>query len=341
MAAWVPAQNRLQKMKFLLAALLAGWPLAAQVPFDALRHNLKQAADDLRISDLRAAVVESGRVVWSNGAIHAAAPEEPVIADRLQRIVQRGRISLDQPAPFPPGASIRQVLSNTADGTPGEEVLDNHSFFAALQPVAGSAPMPNVVKFATKKHDALGWLRQDYQGQTVLWSDEPSLLVVELPKNNRTLIVSANSKALTEAARLQDGNLARSTIALAFLGHSERDELIDHALIALYFGNRDASAALVHQALDKFPELESTPDVTLLYLFAQLRLPETEASATAVIRDHPSLPTAWFYYGQYLENSKRFREAAACFEKITQHDPPWHHWTAAAAKKELTYLKTY
>ena len=101
------------------------------------------------------------------------------------------------------------------------------------------------------------------------------------------------------------------------------------------------STTLAHQALDKFPELESTPDVTLLYLFAQLGLPETEASATAVIRDHPSLPTAWFYYGQYLENSKRYREAAACFEKITMHQPPWHNWTVAAAKKELTYLKTY
>jgi tetratricopeptide (TPR) repeat protein len=112
-------------------------------------------------------------------------------------------------------------------------------------------------------------------------------------------------------------------------------------LTALYHGNRDASAALARQALGKFPELESMPDVTLLYLFAQLGLPEAEASATAVIRDHPSLPTAWFYYGQYLENSKRYREAAACFEKITMHQPPWHHWTVAAAKKELTYLKTY
>ena len=86
--------------------------------------------------------------------------------------------------------------------------------------------------------------------------------------------------------------------------------MVDAALESLYSGDREGSAALVHQALDKFPELQSTPDVTLLYLFAQLRLPETEASATAVIREHPSLPTAWFYYGQFLENSKRYREAA-------------------------------
>jgi tetratricopeptide (TPR) repeat protein len=115
--------------------------------------------------------------------------------------------------------------------------------------------------------------------------------------------------------------------------------MVDAALESLYSGDREGSAALVHQALDKFPELQSTPDVTLLYLFAQLRLPETEASATAVIREHPSLPTAWFYYGQFLENSKRYREAAACFEKITTHQPPWHNWTVAAAQQELSYLK--
>jgi hypothetical protein len=325
----------------LLAALLPGLPLAGAGPFDELSGNLKQAADELRIPDLRAAVVESGRLVWSAGTIHAPAPEEPVIADRLQSMVQRGRISFNQPAPFPPGATIGQVLANTADGTPGEEMLENRSFFDALKPLAGKAPLPTVLKFAMEEHGTRGWFSQDYQGERVLWSYEPSLLLIKLPAKKLTLIVSANSKALTEAPRLEDGNIARSSIALPFLRHSERDELIDHALIALYFGDRAASAALVHQALDKFPELASTPDVTLLYLFAQLRLPETQDSATAVIRDHPSLPTAWFYYGQYLENNKRYRESVQCYEKITLHQPPWHNWTVAVARKELTYLKTY
>ncbi len=128
---------------------------------------------------------------------------------------------------------------------------------------------------------------------------------------------------------------------VAGLPVSEREEMIARAFAALYVGDREGSATLVHQALDKFPELESTPDVTLLYLFGQLGLPETEASATAVIKSHPSLPTAWFYYGKYLENQKRYREAAACFEMITMHQPPWHDWTVEAARKELTYLKTY
>jgi hypothetical protein len=186
---------------------------------------------------------------------------------------------------------------------------------------------------------------QEVAGQRIEWWFQAKCFTIVLPAKRLALVVSSNSKSLTEAPRLEDGNILRSSIALAFLtdvaalGGLDRDELIDGALIALYFGDRAGSATLARKALDKFPELESAPDVTLLYLFAQLGLPETEASATAVIRDHPSLPTAWFYYGQYLENSKRYREAAACFEKITMHQPPWHHWTVAAAKQELSYLK--
>ena len=187
------------------------------------------------------------------------------------------------------------------------------------------------------------WLSQDFEGEHLLWSYSPPLLILRLPDKQLELTLSAN----LEAARLEDGNVARSLVALAFLrdvaglADSERDEWIDQALVALHRGENEKSATLTRQALDKYPELETTPDVTLLYLFAQLRLPETEASATAVIQAHPDLPAAWFYYGQYLENSKRYREAAACFEKITMHEPPWHHWTVAAAQKELTYLKTY
>ncbi|MBV9768124.1 MAG: tetratricopeptide repeat protein, partial [Bryobacterales bacterium] len=314
-------------MRFLLAAFLLIAPAIAQSRFERLNRDLKQAANELRISNLRAAVVESGEVVWQSGALKAPALEEPVIAERVLQMVQRGRISLDDTAPIPPGATIREVLENRADGTPGEEVLENRSFFDALKPIVGNAPLPNVLEFAKREQGTLGWLTQDYQGARVIWSysqqEKASLLVVRILRDNLTLVASANSSSMVQAARLADGNIARSTIAMAFfkdlatLPESKRDELIDHALIALYFGQRDRSETLARQALDKFPELESTPDVTLLYLFAELRLPATEASATAVIRDHPSLPTAWFYYGQYLEASKRYREAAACFEKIT------------------------
>jgi tetratricopeptide (TPR) repeat protein len=253
-------------VKLFLGALLVVAPVACQNRFEEFDRDLTRAAAELRISDLRAQVSESGRVAWKRGALHA-----PVRARSVET--------------------------------------------------------------------------QEVAGLHIEWWFQAKSLTIELPAKRLALVVSSNSKSLTEAPRLEDGNILRSSIALAFLtdivalGGFDRDELIDRAFVALYLGDRDGSAALAHQALDKFPELESTPDVTLLYLFAQLGLPETEASATAVIKEHPSLPTAWFYYGQYLENNKRYREAAACFEKITMHQPPWHHWTVAAASQELSHLK--
>jgi hypothetical protein len=315
-------------MTRLLAALLAVWPLAGQARFVQLNRELQTA-------HLRAAVLRSGHVIWKNGEISVAACEQPVIAERIPRKL------LDTPAPEPPGATVRQVLNNTADGKPGEETLENPDFFNALKPIAGNAPLPGAVKFASVEHGPLGWFHQVYQREDVRWCHGPSVFIVQIqvPGEKRlTLVVSGD-------ARLVDGNIVRSSVALAFfkdvagLPVSERDTLIAHALTELSVGHRDAAASLVREALERFPELESTPDVSLLHLFSQLGLRETEASATAVIRDHPSLPTAWYYYGLYLENDKRYREAAACFHQILDHQPPWHHWTVAAAKKELATLE--
>jgi tetratricopeptide (TPR) repeat protein len=308
MAARIFAQNRLQEVR-VLAALLLVFPLAAQ--------------------DFHAAEIERGRIVWRQGKITTRAPEEPVIAERIPKDL------LDTPAPIPPGATIRQVLANTADGTPGEEVLQNREFVEALKPMAGRASFPNALQFAMKEHGTLGWFTQEYAGERLFWSYGPSVLLIRVPSKSLTLVISGD----LSAARLEDGNVLRSKIALRLLGGpAGADSLIDNALEFLYQGDRQASTKTLRAALTRFPELETTPDVTLLYLFAQLGLPETEASATAVIRAHPSLPTAWFYYGQFLENSKRYREAAACFQKITMHQPPWHNWTVAAAQKELRSL---
>jgi tetratricopeptide (TPR) repeat protein len=253
-------------MRLLLAAALLVAPVAGQNRFEQFDRDLTRAAAELHITDLRAEVRESGRVVWRRGAVHVSA-------------------------------------RSGSGGT------------------------------------------QEVAGKRIAWWFQANCLTIQLAAKG--LVACADSKSLTEAPRLEDGNILRSSIALAFLKDvaglrvSEREEMIARAFTALYLGDREASATLAHQALDKFPELESTPDVTLLYLFAQLGLPETETAATAVIKEHPSLPTAWFYYGKYLENQKRYREAAACFEMITMHQPPWHNWTVTAARKELTYLKTY
>jgi hypothetical protein len=306
----------------VLTALLLILPAAGQIPLDGYDPKIHTA------------VIQSGHVIYRHGRIKVPAPEEPVIAERISTAL------LDTPAPVPPGATIRQVLANTADGTPGEEVLDNRSFFEALKPLAGRVLLPNAMKFAMEEHGTRGWFTQEYAGERLLWSHGPAVLLVRVPSKSLTLVVAGGD------LHLEDGNIARCDIALAFfrdfarLEVSERDELIARALAEFYRGKKEASAALVRRALDKFPELQGEPDVTLLHLFAQLGLPETEASATAVIQAHPSLPTAWFYYGQFLENAKRYREAAVCFEKITTHQPPWHNWTVAAAQQELAYLKS-
>lgn len=254
-------------MKWLLVAALI-LPASGQSRLEQFDRDLANASTELHISELRAEVRQSGRVVWRRGVVHVP---------------------------------VRTVSVGT----------------------------------------------QEVAAQRIEWWFQAKCLTIQLPAKRLALVVSSNTESLTAAPRLEDGNILRSSLALAFLEDvvglqvSEREELVAHAFTALYLGARDVSTTFARQALDKFPELESTPDVTVLYLFAQLGLPETEASATAVIKAHPSLPTAWFYYGKYLENQKRYREAAACFEKITMHQPPWNHWTVAAAKQELMHLKTY
>jgi hypothetical protein len=195
----------------------------------------------------------------------------------------------------------------------------------------------------------LGWFSQTHFGERIVWDfgqdEQSSTLFVKLPARKLTLIVVSDSKNLVEAAHLEDGNVARSAVALAFLEDVvfsrtfQRDEMENRALQAFYLGKQDESAAVLRETLNKFPELESSDDLTLLRLLSQLHSSATEASATVVIREHPYLPPAWFYYGMFVENEKRYREAAACFEQITEHQPPWHHWSVAEAKKELSTLQ--
>ncbi len=194
-----------------------------------------------------------------------------------------------------------------------------------------------------------GPFQQTYSDEQLLWefaqTEESSFLTVNVPSRKLTLDARASSKAMTEAAHLEDGNVLRSAIALAFLKDvadvqvSQSDEMVNRALTALYLGDREQSAAIIRDALTKFPALESADDVSVLHLLAELRLPATESVATVVLKAHPDLPAAWLYYGRYLRAQKRFREATACFEQITEHQPPWHDWTVVEAKKELSTLE--
>jgi len=380
-------------------------------------QDLAHIRDELRVPNLSAAIVESGNIVWHNDSPTSLFPiasvTKTMTAVLVMRLAEQGRLSLDNPVG---NATIRQILSHTADGTPGEEYLYNSDIFNSLTSVIEKAggksfaeqltdrifkplrmsnttappatrPANGVVsttgdlaKYAIALDDerlvsakskaamftptkstrgktlpyGLGWFSQTYLNEErVIWhygqATHFGSLLLRIPDRRLTLIVLADSNVISDAARLLDGNVARSPIALAFFkdmvfsnrgkGAFERDELENRALIALHFGKRDESVAFIKEALANFPEMESADDLTLLGLLAQLHLPETESCATAVLREHPSLPPAWYYYGLYLLNARRYREATASFQRITDHQPPWHHWSVSSAKEELKKLQ--
>jgi hypothetical protein len=379
----------------LFFALLVTAPLAAQSRFERFERDLTRVREELQIPKVSAAIVESGKIVWRSGTaappVSGAPLQQSATAVQVMQLVEKGSMSLDDPvakydaaASLPAGATVRQVLSHTADGTQGEEYLYNREFFSSLtaavekltgKPLRAPSKLEDLARYAialdgtalvSAKNKAamftpakskrgvllvcgLGWFSQSYSGERIAWdfsqSEQSSTLIVKLPGRKLTLIVVSDSKTLVEAAHLDDGSVVRSSVALAFLEDVvfsrtfERDEMENRALEAFYFGKQDESAAVLRETLDKFPELESSDDLTLLRLLSELHFPATEASATVVIREHPYLPPAWFYYGMFVENAKRYREAAACYEQITEHQPPWHHWSVGEAKRELSTLQ--
>jgi hypothetical protein len=374
-------------------------------------QDLSRIQAELRVQKLSAAIVESGKIVWRNDSATTPFPiasvTKTMTAVLVMQLLEQGRLTLD--------TTMRQILSHTSDGTPGEEYLYNGAIFNSLTSVvekAGGQPFAEqltdrIFKRLRMDHTAagpdtraatgvisttadlaeyaiafdgdrlvsaksktamftptkstrgkilpygLGWFSQMYMNERVIWhygqDTGAGSLFLRIPDRKLTLIVLSDSNAISDAPRLLDGNVARSPLALAFFkqvaflnraaGAFERDDLENRALIAFYFNRRDESTSLIKQALAKFPEMESSDDLTLLGLLAQLQLPETEPCATAVLREHPSLPPAWLYYGLYLLKARRYREATASFQRITEHQPPWHHWSVSLAQSELKQLQ--
>ena len=252
----------------------------------------------------------------------------------------------------PPGTSAAKGVISTIDDLARYAIaLDSDRLVSAKSKSAMFTPAQSTR--GKPLPCGLGWFSQTYWNERIVWhygqDAAAGSLLLRIPHRKLTLIALADSNVIADAPRLLDGNAARSPIALAFFkdiafpngnpGAFERDELENRALIAFYFGRRDESAAIVKQALAKFPTMESSDDLTLLGLLAHLNLPETESCATAVLREHPSLPPAWYYYGLYLLRARRYREATASFKTITDHQPPWRHWSVEAAEKELTQLQ--
>jgi CubicO group peptidase (beta-lactamase class C family) len=253
-----------------------------------------------------------------------------------------------------PGKGVRAatgVVSTTADLAKYAIALDGTTLLSANSKTAMATPTRSTHGAALPY--GLGWFTQTYLNEPIVWhygqEEAFSSLFLRVPKRKLTLIVLANSKTMSDASRLLDGNVARSLVALAFLrdvvfpnrnaSDFEPDEMVDHALVKLFLSQQAESAALIRTALAKFPDLKSSTDLSLLGLLARLKMPETEPIAKTVFRDHPNIPPALFYYGLYLESAGRPKEAIVQFHNILSHQPPWHHWSVAIARQELGKLQ--
>jgi CubicO group peptidase (beta-lactamase class C family) len=243
------------------------------------------------------------------------------------------------------------VVSTTADLAKYAIALDGTTLLSANSKTAMANPTRSTHGAALPY--GLGWFTQTYLDEPIVWhygqEEAFSSLFLRVPNRKLTLILLANSKTMSDASRLLDGNVARSPIAIAFLrdvvfadgkaGDFERDELVDQALVKLYLGTKDESATLARAALAKFPDLKASTDLSLLGLLARLGMPEAESVAKGIFRDHPNLPPALFYYGLYLESAVRPKEAITQFQTIVSHQPPWHHWSVSFARQEVGKLQ--
>jgi CubicO group peptidase (beta-lactamase class C family) len=171
----------------------------------------------------------------------------------------------------------------------------------------------------------LGWFVEDYLGEHLVWHyglvSGYSSLFVRVPSRGLTLIVLANSSAMSDEPRLMDGDLRRSPVALAFLadvvfaenasGQSAippsaviaarrggpptdvpakdkqarqlaRDALVSRAWLAFYSRHADESARLLQTCSEQYPELGLPRETETPYLLVRLHRAELRAATTQI-----------------------------------------------------------
>jgi tetratricopeptide (TPR) repeat protein len=203
----------------------------------------------------------------------------------------------------------------------------------------------------------LGWFVQTYLGQRFVWhygqEDSYASLFLRVPERKLTLIVLANSNAMSDAFRLLDGNAVHSLVALDFikdvvLGTAtaetsaqhqlEFDNDIDLALASLYLDQHDQAISFMSAAFATGVNQQQS-DVTTLYLLMRLRDPRfnpiTVTIGTALVRQHPHLPPVLFNLGIFYEQTGDSEKAIPLFETIAGIQPPLRHWTTVQALLEL------
>jgi CubicO group peptidase (beta-lactamase class C family) len=444
--------------------------------FQIFSSDLDGVRNLLRIPGMAAAIVEDGRIVWQRdfgladveNKLPVTASTEFCIASLsktmaaaiLMQLREAGQLRLDDAvvkylpdSGLAANITIREVMSHTSDGVPGEEFLYNGARYAVLsrviekitgkpyasvlserilQPLSMSQTIPGLdaqgyaplqralarpydwdensssgtragewekpglsaatgvvstvddmvkyavaldgdklVSFASKTAMftptrstqgeylpyGLGWFVQTYLGQRFVWhfgqEDSYASLFLRVPERKLTLIVLANSNAMSDAFRLLDGNAVHSLVALDFikdvvLGTAtaetaaqhqlEYDTEIDRALASLYLDQHDQAVSFMSAAFATGVNQQQS-DVTTLYLLMRLRDPRfnpvTVTIGTDLVRQHPHLPPVLFDLGIFYEQAGSSEKAIPLFETIAGIQPPLRHWTTVMALLEL------
>lgn len=172
-----------------------------------------------------------------------------------------------------------------------------------------------------------GWMTQAFEGLKLHWvygeGRGDSALLLRVPERNLTLIMLANSVDPSSAARLHDGNVLRSPVAIAFLKYfvlpeSERgisidydgdvsairneiasekdehnplrfDELMAQAQCRYYMADilhqsPDRAERLVRLAYELHPQSFDTADVPLMWMLGRLKTPDLQEPSKQLIR---------------------------------------------------------
>lgn len=415
--------------------------------FQIFSRDLDGDRNLLRIPGMAAAIVEDGGIVWrrdfgladvENNLPVTASTEFPIAslsktmsAAILMQRREAGQLRLDDAvvkylpdSGLAADVTIREVMSHTSDGVPGEEFLYNGARYAVLsrviekitgkpyasvlserilQPLSMSRTIPGLdapgygplqralarpydwdehsssgtragewekpglsaatgvvstvddlvkyavaldgdklVSFASKTAMftptrstggeylpyGLGWFVQTYLGQRFVWhfgqEDSYASLFLRVPERKLTLIVLANSNAMSDAFRLLDGNAVHSLVALDFikdvvLGTAtaesaaqhqlEFDNDIDRALASLYLDQHNQAVSFMSAAFATGVSQQQS-DVTTLYLLMRL-------------------------LGIFYEQAGYSEKAIPLFEAIAEIEPPPRHWATVLALLEL------
>ncbi len=133
-----------------------------------------------------------------------------------ERILQPAGMTLH---PSPAGPSSIWMFSTLRDMSRYVQALDNGVLFNASTLSRLLTPSRNNDGHVLPV--SLAWFAQDFKGERVMWSygqdDTAGVLLLRVPDHGISLLVQANSGALSDPFRLMMGNVERSALAHSFM----------------------------------------------------------------------------------------------------------------------------